>query len=280
MVRCRKRMQKFQFNGKICFRRSVVLPLLIMCFVTPMLMIHLSPSLPRNFSLGPAPEPTCELPGKPFALDDFEFCVGACRSQCFPRVKDLCISSSEVNYCAKAKEEEEIASAQLMHTNTDEKKLIKFKYSRMPEIMRFQGERLTLPVINSSCDQEKKGIRGLSLVADQRFLPYKKPNPHHEAEKLIPAILFTRNQKDSNHTFYWFSAPDEVSEWGKGLLEAFNMHKRVKYIDFPKKKNSTICFEDAIVYSAGTNLYYVPDHDTNDWLRQRVLRFCNVPIVG
>ncbi|KAH9311209.1 hypothetical protein KI387_026244, partial [Taxus chinensis] len=262
MVRCRKKMQTLQFTTKNCFNRSVV-PLLILCFVTPLLIIHLTPTLPREFSLNSAPEPSCENPGPRFVVEDSGFCIGNCRSECFPRVKKLCVSPSEVAYCKMEKEKEQIESTQLM-----------------PKFMRFHGEHSTIPTANSSCAQEKKGIVGLSLVADQRYLPLHKPNPHHEAEKIIPALLFKKNHQEFNHTFYWFSTPSEVSEWGKGFLEAFNMQTKVKYMNFPVRKNSTVCFEDAIVFSAGTTLYYVPDRDTNDWLRQHVLQYCSIPIVN
>ncbi|XP_057852338.1 uncharacterized protein LOC131062646 [Cryptomeria japonica] len=277
MVRCRKKMQKLQFTTKNCFSRSLV-PLLFLCFVTPLLIIHLTPSLPID-SLNPASEPSCEKPGPVFAVENSGFCIGACTSECFPRVKNLCISRSQVAYCKMVEEKEEIASTQLMHPHADENDSLQPKNSRMPSIMRFHGETLTVPVENS-CNQEKKGIPGLSLVADQRYLPSRKPNPHHEAEKIIPALLFTQSQQEHNHTFYWFSSPSEVSEWGKGFLKAFNMDKKVKYTKFPDGKNSSICFDDAIVFSAGTTLYYVPDQDTNDWLRQNVLQYCSIPIVN
>jgi hypothetical protein len=88
-----------------------------------------------------------------------------------------------VEYCKITEEEEDIASTETIYPSTDEKNLLLPKCLKMPNFMRFSGERLTLPVMPSVCGQEKKGIPGLSLVADQRYLPYKKPNPHHEAEK-------------------------------------------------------------------------------------------------
>lgn len=119
MVRCRKKMQKLQFNAKNCFSRSVV-PLLVLCFVTPLLIIHLTPSLPIGSS-NPAPEPSCEKPGPPFAVENSGFCIGACKSECFPRVKNLCISRSQVAYCKMVEEKEDIASTQFMHPYGDEK---------------------------------------------------------------------------------------------------------------------------------------------------------------
>jgi len=271
-----------QRGAKCCLMRSLAVPLFVLWIAVPPLLYILNnpPSLPRDFSLNPPPKPECEVPGPRFALEDSGFRIGACRPECFPRVKGLCISSSQVEYCKITEEEEDIASTETIYPSTDEKNLLLPKCLKMPNFMRFSGERLTLPVMPSVCGQEKKGIPGLSLVADQRYLPYKKPNPHHEAEKIIPALLFLQHYEQSNHTLYWFSRPDEISEWGKGLLEAFSMQTNVKYVEFPDKKNGTVCFEDAIVFSAGTSLHYVPDYDTNDWLRQHILQYCSIPIVG
>jgi len=99
-------------------------------------------------------------------------------------------------------------------------------------------------------------------------------------KKLFLPFFFLQHYEQSNHTLYWFSRPDEISEWGKGLLEAFSMQTNVKYVEFLDKKNGTVFFEDAIVFSAGTSLHYVPDYDTNDWLRQHILQYCSIPIVG
>lgn len=281
-MKCRKRMLKMQRGAEYCLMRSLAVPLFVLWISVPPLLYILNnpPSLPRGFSLDPPPEPSCEGPGPRFALEDSGFRIGACRRECFPRVKDLCISSSQVEYCKITEEKEDIASTETIYPSTDEKNLSLPGCFKMPNLMRFSGERLTLPVMPSVCGQEKNGIPGLSLVADQRYLPYKKPNPHHEAEKIIPALLFLQHYEQRNHTLYWFSRSDEISEWGRGLLEAFGMQKNVKYVEFPDKKNGTVCFQDAIVFSAGTSLYYVPDHDTNERLRRRVLQYCSIPIVN
>lgn len=63
-----------------------------------------------------------------------------------------------------------------------------------------------------------------------------------------PTLLFLHHYEQSNHTLYWFSSPDEISEWGKGLLKAFSVQTNVEYINFLDKKNATICSEDAIVF--------------------------------
>lgn len=271
-----------QRGAKCCLMRSLAVPLFVLWISVPPLLYILNspPSLPKGFSLNPPPEPSCKARGPRFALENSGFRIGACRPECFPRVKGLCISSSQVEYCKITEDEEDIPSRETIYPSTDERNLLLPRCLKMPNFMRFSGERLTLPVMPSACGQKKKGIPGLSLVADQRYLPYKRPNPHHEAEKIIPALLFLHHYEQSNHTLYWFSRPDEISEWGKGLLKAFSVQTNVEYIDFPDKKNATVCFEDAIVFSAGTSLYYVPDDETNDWLRRRVLQYCSIPIVN
>lgn len=150
----------------------------------------------------------------------------------------------------------------------------------MPSIVRFDGERLTLPVRHGVC-HERDWIRGLSMVADQRFLPFKKPNPHHEAEKLIPALLLSSLMKErlKNISLYWFSSKNETSNWTKGFIAANDMEGMVRYLELPKEREAAVCFEDAVLYSLPTSVRYVPDSDTNDLLRSRVLRFCSIPEV-
>lgn len=120
--------------------------------------------------------------------------------------------------------------------------------------MRFHGERRTLPVVHASCGGHKQWIRGLAMVADQRFLPYRKPNPHHEAEKLIPVLLMREKLGLTNSTLYWFSTKQDISEWALGFLKATNMYEKVHFLDLPERQETAVCFEDAVVFSASTNL--------------------------
>lgn len=116
------------------------------------------------------------------------------------------------------------------------------------------------------------------MVADQRYLPYGKPNPHHEAEKLIPALLMQQKLKGLiNTTLYWFSSRHDLSEWAAGFLKATGMDSTVHFLELPKKKEAGMCFEDAVTFSAPTNLWYIPDESSNQWLRKQVLRHCSIP---
>ena len=149
--------------------------------------------------------------------------------------------------------------------------------------MRFDGERLTCPVAySSSCSiHESKWISGLSMVADQRYLPYGRPNPHHEAEKIIPALLMQQKLRELlNSTLYWFSYQQDLSEWARGFLKATGMDISVKFMQFPKQDEESICFEDAVIFSGPTNLWYIPDVTWNEWIRQQVLKYCSIPSVG
>ncbi|KAJ7534226.1 hypothetical protein O6H91_13G084700 [Diphasiastrum complanatum] len=157
---------------------------------------------------------------------------------------------------------------------------VKSSQVELPTFMRFEGERLTLPLIHRSCERERVWIDGLSLVADQRFLPFNKPNPHHEAEKLIPATFLVQHYEAENITLYWFSQKEEVSDWANGFIKAVEMENSIKYVDLPRKHESPICFKDAIVLSAPTNVRYIPDQQRNEWLRRRVLQHCSIPIVN
>jgi hypothetical protein len=122
----------------------------------------------------------------------------------------------------------------------------------LPGFMRFHGEALTLPleVTDREC-QEREGVQTLALAADDRFLPLDKPNPYHEAEKLIPAIFLSRvhnsalggdsllptaetldltkgeaNQEQEavrRPRMFWFKDPATLSIWAEGFLRAFNI---------------------------------------------------------
>jgi hypothetical protein len=127
----------------------------------------------------------------------------------------------------------------------------------LPGFMRFHGETLTLPleITDREC-QKREGVQTrspsrLALVADDRFLPLDKPNPYHEAEKLIPAIFLSKvhnsawgedsllptaetldltkgeaNQEQETlrrPQLFWFKDPATLSKWAEGFLRAFNI---------------------------------------------------------
>lgn len=135
--------------------------------------------------------------------------------------------------------------------------------------MRFFGEKLTVPVErDSNCNVGWHWVQGFSLVLDQRFLPAGKPNPHHEAEKLVPAYLLKQFLNKSAN-LQWFASPNDVSVWGKGLLTALDLP--VRYHTLPIHKDDSFCFKDAVLFSGPTHVKYVPDVATNSWLRSQVL---------
>lgn len=97
-------------------------------------------------------------------------------------------------------------------------------------------------------------IRGLQMVADLTLMPDGPrvgPNPHHEAEKLIPAILFSHLYGLKNSTLYWFAnkEPKTISPWSLGLIEVFQKSMKVEFLDVPASDEPQICFEDAVLFS-------------------------------
>lgn len=250
-----------------CFLRALV-PLLLFFLLLPYFFQSLSYSRvpPRSFTLEPAAEPVCsQQSSSTLLLDNSSFCTGACKEDCFPRVRDICFSANKVRLCNR--------ETRSLRTNKLGKRHSPPGESPVPHFMRFQGERLTVGVEYSECDEDWSWTDGLTAVADQRFLPYNKPNPHHEAEKIIPAVLLARQFHTKLH---WFSNQAEVSKWATGFLEAVNMTKDVVYLNLPAKRDVPICFHDAVLLSSPTNLRYVPDESTNEWLRNQVLEFCNL----
>jgi hypothetical protein len=143
------------------------------------------------------------------------------------------------------------------------------------------------------------------MVADLTLMPTGKfgPNPHHEAEKVLPAIIMSRQlQALENSSLYWFADPHDplmISQWSLGLLDAFSEHLHVEFLSLPPKKKPPpppesmhqhlqqpvgrfdeppmICFDDAILLTTMTNAAYIPDSKTHDWLRNRVLEHCGIP---
>lgn len=127
-------------------------------------------------------------------------------------------------------------------------------------------------------------IRGLQMVADLTLMPDGPrvgPNPHHEAEKLIPAILFSHLYGLKNSTLYWFAnkEPKTISPWSLGLIEVFQKSMNVEFLDVPASDEPQICFEDAVLFSGLTNGGYMPGLEANDWLREKVLGYCNIPMM-
>ncbi|CAM6094654.1 unnamed protein product [Calypogeia fissa] len=245
--------------------------LLVICFLAPFLVHSFSSSRlpPRHYSVGPAPRPAESCPQllPPVSLDNKSFCTGTCKSDCFPRVRDICFSSNKIKLCHGAigrPRYGKLGGLGYLPNTVD---------PTLPEFMRFHGELLTVRFEYAECNEGWHWIDGLAAVADQRFLPYKKPNPHHEAEKLIPAVLLERK---FGPTLHWFSTREEVSEWGKGFLLALGMEKKVRYMNLPSREDDSICFHDAILLSAPTNLLYIPDQSTNQWLRGQVMEYCQL----
>lgn len=173
--------------------------------------------------------------------------------ECFPRVQNICFASDKVRICDDPG-----------------------RRSDLPKFMRFFGEKVMVPVeYDPNCNEGWHWVSGFSLVMDQRWLPAGRPNPHHEAEKLIPALLLKQFLNQSAN-LQWFAAKMDVSRWGKGLLAAFGLTGKVRYHELPIHKEDSICFNDAVLFSAMTHVRYVPDMSTNAWLRSQVLDYCKI----
>lgn len=104
-------------------------------------------------------------------------------------------------------------------------------------------------------------IRGLQMVADVKLMPHGKkvgPNPHHEAEKLIPAVLLSHLYGLRNSTLYWFAHrdPKTISRWSLGLIKVFLETMKVEFMDVPGPDEPQICFEDAILFSGIVSLVF------------------------
>ncbi|KAI5082780.1 hypothetical protein GOP47_0002523 [Adiantum capillus-veneris] len=208
-------------------------------------------------------------------LHPSHFCSISCVATCFPRIRGLCFHPSQVDICKDFRQDEDFNSSETKTCSH-----YKNKSLDVPSLMRFHGERLTLPVVHSSfcMGNHEQWITGLAMVADQRYLPYGKPNPHHEAEKLIPALLMHQKIKElANTTLYWFASQNELSKWAVGFMQAVGMEGIVQFLELPKKDEAAVCFEDAVIFSAPTNLWYIPDKSWNQWLQRKVLHHCSIP---
>ena len=246
-----------------CRHRGVTIPTLLIRWTffsflfAACLMYLLSPqSLPSSYLRNPNVGRGCSSkePPLPF-LDSSSYCTGECNSECFPRVQNICFASDKVRIC------ENLGIKGLRRTND------------VPKFMRFWGEELTVPVVyDSSCSTGWHWMSGFGLVLDQRFLPRGKPNPHHEAEKILPAMFF--KQLNGSATIHWFAAEKDVSIWGRGLLQA--LEQKVRYQELPTRADDSICFYDAVLFSGPTSVKYVPDVETNAELRSKVLKYCGI----
>ncbi len=102
--------------------------------------------------------------------------------------------------------------------------------------------------------EQAKWVRGVHMVADVKLMPNGPnvgPNPHHEAEKLIPAILLSHLYGLENSTLHWFTStdPSTISEWSLGLIKVFQQTLRVNFLNVPNDHEPQVCFEDAILFS-------------------------------
>ena len=151
-------------------KRVSIHQLLCGCFAfllfTTIIFLLSPESLPRSmltYLADPVDRYSCSPSTKPF-VDAHRYCTGECNTECFPRVRNICFASDKVRLCDDPG-----------------------RRSDIPKFMRFFGEKLTVPVErDSNCNKGWHWVSGFSLVMDQRWLPAGKPNPHHEAEKLIP----------------------------------------------------------------------------------------------
>ncbi|KAL2642234.1 hypothetical protein R1flu_009821 [Riccia fluitans] len=214
----------------------------------------------------------------PYLLYDDAVCSRTCGNQCFPRVRRMCISHSQVTIC----EQEDSFVGRRGHGKTR---------TPLPSHLRFAGTdpttRRRVPIIRKICSSsdsvvERKWIRGTQMVADMKMMPagpHVGPNPHHEAEKIIPAILLSHLYGLNSSYLYWFTVPipSVTSRWSLGLLDAFSEGLKVKFLDVPGLDEPEICFEDAILFSGVTNAGYMPTVSANDWLRKKVLSYCRIP---
>ena len=100
------------------------------------------------------------------------------------------------------------------------------------------------------------------MVADVKLMPDGPkvgPNPHHEAEKLIPAILLSHLYGLDNSTLYWFAnqGPKTISRWTLGLIEVFLKTMKVEFMDVPGRDEPQVCFEDAVLFSGISSILEV-----------------------
>lgn len=230
------------------------------------------------------PRPSCRNALEGYVLEETGICTETCGKLCFPRVHGVCFSHSAVTVCdGQPPTPQEIRNA----------------WGGLPFEMRFYLEkpRTKVPVRRGNCPgwnssiaepmegpEQARWIRGLQMVADLTLMPTGRvgPNPHHEAEKVVPAILFSQLRDFANSSLYWFANPNDplmISKWSLGLLNVFSDDLRVEYLQPVSANEAPICFEDAVLFTGVTNSGYMPNTVMHDWFRRRVLEHCRIPVV-
>ncbi|KAJ7553400.1 hypothetical protein O6H91_06G096500 [Diphasiastrum complanatum] len=233
---------------------------------------------------------SCQESKAGYSIQEGAVCVDACRKVCFPRVRGLCVGHNDVMVC----------DGQPVITHEE-----RYSGGGIPLEMLLWGEspRAAVPVkwrnckgwiansatknsptemVNISIAEKSRWIAGTQMVADLKFMPFRSkfvgPNPHHEAEKLIPALLLAQFHGVKG-SLYWFgsSDPTMLSRWSTGMIDAFSSVLKVLFLKAPAANQPPICFEDAILFSGLTNGGYIPSQATNNWLRHTVLKYCNIP---
>ncbi|CAM6097746.1 unnamed protein product [Calypogeia fissa] len=269
-------------GGGATIRRGAGIPIrriwfliFLFCLIS-FILIQYMVSLPPPVYKSPTAISSCSskkvtsLDDHPYILQEDTVCSTTCGGQCFPRVRDLCISHDTVTVCK--------GGAQFL-----------------PSSLRFSGKdqywRRNVAIKSGICAYGRENeqsmaaalwIRGTQLVGDMKMMPNGHkvgPSPHHEAEKLIPAILLSRFYGFNGSSFYWFTDPvpaEVTSVWSMGLMKAFRDELDVKFSTVPESGGKAICFEDAVLFSGVTNAGYVPNTKSNDWLKEKVLSHCNI----
>lgn len=231
------------------------------------------------------PRPPCRDAAEGYVLEEMGICTHTCGKLCFPRVHGICFSHTEVTVC----DGQPPVPLDIIHA-----------WGGIPFEMRFYMEkpRTKVPVRHGACpswdssalrpleggSSQARWIRGLQMVADLTLMPTGRvgPNPHHEAEKVVPAILFSQLSEFKNSSLYWFADPNDplmISQWSLGLLDVFTNDLKVEYMMPVAKDQAPICFEDAILFTGVTNSGYMPNVTTHDWFRRRILEHCEVPVM-
>ncbi|KAH8947219.1 hypothetical protein BDL97_11G028500 [Sphagnum fallax] len=225
-----------------------------------------------------------------YVVNKHSVCTDSCGKICFPRVHGMCVSRKQVTIC----EDQQPLSQEIVDAG-----------GGLPDVLRLitHVPRARVPVKRGNCPgwdsrshkpytspgdegqkEQAKWFRGVHMVADVKLMPNGPnvgPNPHHEAEKLIPAILLSHLYGLENSTLHWFTStdPSTISEWSLGLIKVFQQTLRVNFLSVPNDHEPQVCFEDAILFSGLTNAGYIPNVGANNWLRKRVLGYCNIPVL-
>lgn len=231
---------------------------------------------------------TCTEEETRYKVSEHYVCTDACGKICFPRVHGMCISRTQVTICDdRPYFGRDIIDAggglpDMLRLITDVPRArVRVKRGSCPG----WDSRLHQPFATSGKESGRTHghwIRGLQMVADVKLMPDGPkvgPNPHHEAEKLIPAFLLSHLYGLDNSTLYWFANrnPKTISQWSLGLIEVFYKTMKVVFMDVPGSDEPQVCFEDAVLFSGLTNAGYMPGQEANAWLREKVLGFCKIP---